>query len=47
MRPKGWEIRIRDILHAAQKIVLHTQEMTFDQLARDEMNGQWMLFFET
>ena len=36
MRPKGWEIRIRDILHAAQKIVLHTQEMTFDQLARDE-----------
>ena len=36
MRPKGWEMRIRDILHAAQKILLHTQEMTFDQFARDE-----------
>ena len=36
MRPKGWEIQIRDILHAAQKIVLHTHEMTFDQFERDE-----------
>ena len=36
MRSKGWEMRIRDILHAAQKIVLHTQQMTFDQFARDE-----------
>lgn len=33
---KGWEIRIRDIVYAAQKIILHTQEMTFDQFAGDE-----------
>ena len=36
MRPKGWEMRIRDILHAAQKIILHTQETTFNQFVRDE-----------
>ena len=36
MRPKGWEIRIRDILHAAQKIALHTNEMNFRFAAHKE-----------
>ena len=36
MPPNGWEIRIHDILHAARKIILHTQEMTFNQFAEDE-----------
>ena len=29
-------MRIRDIVCAAQKIILHTQEMTFNQFAGDE-----------
>jgi uncharacterized protein with HEPN domain len=36
MRHREWQIRIRDILHAAQKTILHTQTMAFDQFAKDE-----------
>lgn len=36
MPHENWQMRVRDIIHAADKIVLHCQNLDFDQFAKDE-----------